>query len=78
MYKLKKTLYGLKQAPQAWYSRRIDAYFLKKGFKKCEHTLFVKIGDGGKMLIVYLYVDDLINTGNDIAIVSPRVLLIGF
>ena len=66
VYKLKKTLYGLKQAPRAWYSR-IEAYFLKEGFQKCpyEHTLFVKNGDEGKMLIVYLYVDDLIYTRND-------------
>ena len=66
VYKLKKALYGLKQAPRAWYSR-IDAYFSKEGFKKCpyEHTLFTKIEDGGKMLIVCLYVDDLIYTGND-------------
>jgi hypothetical protein len=42
--------------------------FLKKGFHKCpyEHTLFVKIGDKGKLLIVCLYVDDLIFTGNDV------------
>ncbi|GKU94475.1 hypothetical protein SLEP1_g7971 [Rubroshorea leprosula] len=65
VYKLKRALYGLKQAPQAWYSR-IESYFLKKGFEKCpyEHTLFIK-SEGGKMLIVCLYVDDLIYTGND-------------
>ncbi|KAL0360219.1 UNVERIFIED_CONTAM: Retrovirus-related Pol polyprotein from transposon TNT 1-94 [Sesamum radiatum] len=65
VYRLNKALYGLKQAPRAWYSR-IEAYFLKVGFSKCpyEHTLFVKIGKGGKMLIVCLYVDDLIFTGN--------------
>ena len=61
VYILKKALYELKQAPQAWYSR-IEAYFLKAGFTKYpyEHTLFVKSGDKGKMLIVCLYVDDLI------------------
>lgn len=66
MYKLKKALYGLKQAPRAWYSR-IEAYFLKEGFAKCdyEHTLFVKRETNGKVLIVSLYVDDLIFTGND-------------
>ncbi|KAM7520343.1 hypothetical protein LguiB_019305 [Lonicera macranthoides] len=65
VYRLKKALYGLKQAPRAWYSR-IDAYFSKEGFQKCpyEHTLFTKIGDGGQILIVCLYVDDLIFTGN--------------
>ena len=41
---------------------------MKEGFHKClyEHTLFVKIGDKGKLLIVCLYVDDLIFTGNDV------------
>lgn len=65
VYKLKKALYGLKQAPRAWYSR-IESYFLKEGFKKCphEHTLFIKSTDGGNILIVCLYVDDLIFTGN--------------
>ena len=67
VYKLKKALYGLKQAPRAWYSR-IEAYFLREGFQKCphEHTLFVKT-ENGKMLIVCLYVDDLIYTGNNYA-----------
>lgn len=66
VYRLKKALYGLKQAPRAWYSR-IEAYFIKEGFERCscEHTLFIKTGAGGKILIVSLYVDDLIFTGND-------------
>ncbi|GAU36022.1 hypothetical protein TSUD_211600 [Trifolium subterraneum] len=66
VYKLKKALYGLKQAPIAWYSK-IEAYFTKEKFTKCphEHTLFVKNGEGDKILIVSLYVDDLIYTGND-------------
>jgi len=66
VYKLKKTLYGLKQAPRAWYSR-IESYFLKEGFERCphEHTLFVKTSSNGKFLIISLYVDDLIFTGND-------------
>ena len=66
VYRLKKELYGLKQVPRAWYSR-IETYFIKEGFTKCpyEHTLFIKTADGGKILIVCLYVDDLIFTGND-------------
>lgn len=65
---MKKALYGLKQPPRAWYSR-INAYFAREGFKKCpyEHSLFVKCVGGGKILIVCLYVDDLIFTGNDSA-----------
>jgi transposase InsO family protein len=66
VYKLKKALYGLKQAPRAWYSH-IESYFTKEGFEKCphEHSLFIKTNEGGKVLIVCLYVDDLIFTGND-------------
>jgi hypothetical protein len=65
VYKLHKALYGLKQAPRAWYSK-IEQYFTSEGFEKCpyEHTLFVKYDDKGNWLIVSLYVDDLIFTGN--------------
>eukprot|EP00253_Pinus_taeda_P004706 PITA_04706 len=63
--KLKKALYGLKQAPRAWYSK-IDSYLLDNEFDKCEGepTIYIKEKDG-KILIVVLYVDDVIFTGND-------------
>ncbi|PNX74620.1 putative LRR receptor-like protein kinase, partial [Trifolium pratense] len=67
VYKLKKALYGLKQAPRAWYSK-IESHFIAEKFEKCthEHTLFVKQGSNHqKILIVSIYVDDLIYTGND-------------
>jgi len=66
VYKLKKAFYGLKPAPRAWYNK-IKAYFVQNGFDRClcEHTLFRKSKEGGKILIVSLYVDDLIHTGND-------------
>ncbi|TYK02265.1 Integrase, catalytic core [Cucumis melo var. makuwa] len=75
VYKLKTTLYGLKQAPRAWYSR-IEAYFLHEGFQKCpyEHTLFVKLGGDGKMLIVRLDyagdIDDRKNTSGYVFMLS--------
>jgi hypothetical protein len=70
VYKLRKALYGLRQAPRAWYSK-IENYFMSEKFEKCphEHTLFVKFADQGKLLIVSLYVDDLICTGNDLTMV---------
>jgi len=66
VYKLKKALYGLKQTLRAWYNK-IEAYFVQNGFDRClcEHTLFTKSKEGGKILIVSLYVDELIYTGND-------------
>jgi hypothetical protein len=40
---------------------------MKEGFERClsEHTLFTKAEEGGKLLVVSVYVDDLIFTGND-------------
>ncbi|KAJ0532224.1 putative RNA-directed DNA polymerase [Helianthus annuus] len=66
VYKLHKALYGLKQAPRAWFSR-IESYFLSTGFKRSEyeHTLFIKRNSKGSVLIVNIYVDDLIYTGDD-------------
>eukprot|EP00253_Pinus_taeda_P004661 PITA_04661 len=63
--RLKKALYGLKQAPRAWYSR-IHFYLLENEFDKCEGepTVYIKEKDG-KILIVVLYVEDVIFTGND-------------
>ena len=62
--KLHKSLYGLKQAPRAWYDK-IDAYFLKNGFKHCisDPNLYVQ-NFGTNILIVVLYVDDLIITSS--------------
>ncbi|KAK3043642.1 hypothetical protein RJ639_000058 [Escallonia herrerae] len=63
--RLKKALYGLKQAPTAWNSR-INKFFQERGFKKCphEHALYVKVNGKSDTLIVCLYVNDLIFTGN--------------
>jgi len=66
VYRLKKALYGLKQAPRACYSK-IYSYFTNEGFTKSpsEYTLYVKKNCKGDLLIVSLYVDDMIFTGNN-------------
>ncbi|KAL4017192.1 hypothetical protein IC575_024868 [Cucumis melo] len=63
--KLKKALYGLKQAPRMWNSI-INKYFLDNGYLRCpyEHSLYIKVNGHGDILVVCLYVDDLIFTGN--------------
>jgi hypothetical protein len=63
--RLKRELYGLKQAPRAWYTR-IDNYFTRQGFTKSEADAnLYQIVVEGKLLIIVLYVDDLILTGDE-------------
>ncbi|KAG9450495.1 hypothetical protein H6P81_010460 [Aristolochia fimbriata] len=66
LYRLKKALYGLKQAPRAW-NMRIDSYFQEHDFRKSphEHALYTKKNEDGDIMIVCLYVDDMIFTGNN-------------
>eukprot|EP00253_Pinus_taeda_P006304 PITA_06304 len=68
--RLKRALYELKQAPRAWYTR-IDNYFTRLGFTKSEADAnLYHIMVEGKQLIIVLYVDDLILTGDDQFIMS--------
>ena len=63
--KLKKALYGLKQAPRAWYGKL--AQFLQFcGYmaSSADPSLFFK-RSGRAHVVVLLYVDDMIITGND-------------
>jgi hypothetical protein len=63
--RLKRAMYGLKQTPCAWYTR-IDSYFIGLGFTKSEvHANLYQIIVEGKLLIIVLYVDDLILTGDE-------------
>ena len=65
VYRLKNALYGLKKAPRAWQSQ-IVSYLIENGFHKSESesTLYIIFNEQGNMLIVCLYVDDLIFTGD--------------
>ena len=63
--KLKKALYRLKQASRVW-NTRINTYFKENGYKQYphEHALYTK-KSGGNVILVALYVDDLIFSGNN-------------
>ena len=63
--RLKRPLYGLKQAPRAWYTM-IDNYFIGLGFTKSEADAnLYHIVVEGKILIIVLYVNYLIMTGDE-------------
>lgn len=68
--RLKKALYGLKQAPRAWYGK-IAQYLSFCGFRiaDSDSSMFVK-SKSGVHIIILLYVDDMIITGNDEAEIS--------
>ena len=71
VHKLTKALYGLKQALKASHER-IDGHFSKNGFQKSasEATLYVKTKGADEVLLVCVYVDDLIYTGNCIVLIN--------
>jgi len=63
--RLKKTLYGLKQSPRAWLDK-IGQYLVTSGFQtsNVDISLYVKKTDHG-IIVIVIYVDDLIITGNN-------------
>lgn len=63
--KLKKALYGLKQSPRAWFGR-FSLAMKKYEYKQSnsDHTLFLR-HQGEKVVVLIIYVDDIIITGDD-------------
>ena len=66
MCKLLKSLYGLKQSPRAWFDRfsrviRMGDY--SQG--QSAHTMFYRHLNGGGVIILIVYVDDIIITGSN-------------
>lgn len=65
VYKLHKALYGLKQTPRAW-NKKIDSYLVESGFIKCiyQYGIYVQVMVQD-ITIIWLYVDGLLVTGNN-------------
>jgi Reverse transcriptase (RNA-dependent DNA polymerase) len=64
MCKLNKSIYGLKQSSRAWYGK-LSSYLISCNFKvsNVDHSLFSK-RTCNFTIIVLVYVDDIIITGN--------------
>ena len=68
--KLKKALYGLKQAPRAWF-QRFSSFLLRLGFSCSRAYIFLFVFNRQDDLIyLLLYVDDIILTGNNSALIN--------
>jgi hypothetical protein len=74
--RLHKSLYGLKQAPRAWYTRLSD-FLLSIGFlaSKVDTSLFI-LSDGTNIFYLLVYVDDILLTGNNSAMLHRLVQLL--
>ena len=77
VWKLNKALYGLKQAPRTWFNR-LSSYLVSYGFfcSTADPSLFVYRVSNVTMLLL-LYVDDIILTGNDQATLHAFIHQIG-
>lgn len=62
----KKALHRLKQSPRAWFGRFTRA-MLNLGFKQSQgdDTLFTRHSTPRKVIVLLVYVDDIIVTGDD-------------
>ncbi|GJU81182.1 putative RNA-directed DNA polymerase [Tanacetum coccineum] len=65
--KLQKSLYGLKQAPRKW-NEKLTSVLVDYGFQqsKNDYSLYTK-SKGNSFVILFVYVDDILITGNDIS-----------
>jgi hypothetical protein len=61
--RLRKALYGLRQAPRAW-NAKLDSTLQRMGFAQSSHEAAAyRRGNGGNVLLVGVYIDDLVITG---------------
>ena len=66
--KLKKSLYGLKQSLKAWFQK--FTWFVKNnGYiqAQTDHTMFIKHSSDGRIVVLIVYVDNIILTGDDVS-----------
>ena len=67
VFYIRRALYGLKQAPRAWFAKFSSTIFrLGYTVTSYDFALFLHRTDKGTILLL-LYVDDMIITGDDLS-----------
>ncbi|PNX93302.1 pentatricopeptide repeat-containing protein mitochondrial-like [Trifolium pratense] len=64
--KQNKSLYGLKKSPRTWFEKFTQS-MTKQGYiqGQANHTLFTKFSPNEKVVVLIVYVDDIVLTGDD-------------
>ena len=75
--KLVKSLYGLKQAPRKW-NEKLTSVLIENGFVQSpnDFSLFIK-NQKGVVLVLLIYVDDIIVTGNNVVEIDKFKTFLG-
>ncbi|GFY96881.1 dihydroxyacetone kinase [Actinidia rufa] len=76
--RLRKSIYCLKQSPRAWF-HRFSEVVLSMGFQQChsDHTCFIRRQSQGRCIIISVYVDDIIITGDDASSIVQDTGMLG-
>ncbi|KAA0068142.1 Cysteine-rich RLK (receptor-like protein kinase) 8 [Cucumis melo var. makuwa] len=66
VYKLQKSLYDLKQSLNSWFDR-FTTFFKSQRYSQghSNHTLFTKVSETGKIIVLLVYVDDIVSSRDD-------------
>lgn len=68
--RLKKAIYGLKQTPRAWFDK-FSNFLLRFGFQcRFQDPSFFVYHQGTDLIYLLLYVDDMLLTGNNSALID--------
>lgn len=74
--KLHKAIYGLNQAPRAWY-HEFRQLFVTSGFTNLyADTSLVALNDGGTLFYLFVYIDDIIITGDNAGAIHKFIKLL--
>lgn len=74
--KLRKALYGLKQAPRAWYMEHKNFLLQSEFVNSVSDASLFTLNVAGVIIYVFVYVEDIVITGNNAAKVTDFISIL--
>lgn len=74
--KLQKVIYGLKQAPRSWF-QCISSFLIQSRFLQSQSNNSFTFHRGSVILMLLLYVDDIVLTGNSPTLIKSFITTLG-